>query len=196
MEFLQAPVLGVAAGLNPYVTVALTAVFAWRSDLVPLNPAFAFVGTSAVFLVALLLLPIDLFADKFPGSGGLMDRVGWVLRPVAGGLAGAAVMPDHPAAIVAGLALGAVAAAGMHGLRLHLRRRLQWRMLGFGRLALGAYADLTSGIVAAVVLLTAPAGAVIAALALAAALLADRRWGAPEPAASPSDESDEGSGCA
>ena len=84
----------------------------------------------------------------------------------------------------------------MHGLRLHLRRRLQWRMLGFGRLALGAYADLTSGIVAAVVLLTAPAGAVIAALALAAALLADRRWGAPEPAASPSDESDEGSGCA
>ena len=57
----------------------------------------------------------------------------------------------------------------MHGLRLHLRRRLQWRMLGFGRLVLGAYADLTSGIVAAVVLLTAPAGAVIAALALAAA---------------------------
>ena len=143
MEFLQAPVLGVAAGLNPYVTVALTSLFAWRSDFVTPNPAFEFVGTSAVFLVALLLLPIDLFADKFPGSGGLMDRVGWVLRPVAGGLAGAAVMPDHPAAIVGGLALGAVAAAGIHGLRLHLRRRLQWRMLGFGRLVLGAYADLT-----------------------------------------------------
>ena len=138
-------------------------------------------GTGAVFLIALLLLPIDLFADKFPGSGGLMDRVGWVLRPVAGGLAGAAVMPDHPAAIIGGLALGAVGAAAIHGLRLHLRRRLQWRMLGFGRLVLGAYADFTSGIVAAVVLLTAPAGAVITALALAAALLANRRWGAVEP---------------
>lgn len=190
MDFLQAPVLGVAAGLNPYVTVALTSLFAWRSDFVTPNPAFEFVGTSAVFLIALLLLPIDLFADKFPGSGGLMDRVGWVLRPVAGGLAGAAVMPDHPAAIIGGLLLGAAAAAGIHGLRLHLRRRLQWRMLGFGRLVLGAYADLTSGIVAAVVLLTAPAGAVIAALAVAGALLADRRWGAVEPAADSSDESD------
>ena len=193
MEFLQAPVLGVAAGLNPYVTVALTALFAWRSDFVTPNPAFEFVGTSAVFLIALLLLPIDLFADKFPGSGGLMDRVGWVLRPVAGGLAGAAVMPDHPAAIIGGLLLGAVAAAGIHGLRLHLRRRLQWRMLGFGRLVLGAYADLTSGIVAAVVLLTAPVGAVIAALALAGALLADRRWGAPEPVqdSQPTPDADE-----
>lgn len=188
MEFLQAPVLGVAAGLNPYVTVALTALFAWRSDFLTPNPAFEFVGTSAVFLIALLLLPIDLFADKFPGSGGLMDRVGWVLRPVAGGLAGAAVMPDHPAAIVGGLVLGAAAAAAIHGLRLHLRQRLQWRMLGFGRVVLGAYSDLTSGIVAAVVLLAAPAGAVIAVLALAGALLADRRWGAVEPDGNAPDE--------
>jgi len=192
VEFLQAPVLGVAAGLNPYVTVALTSLFAWRSDFVTPNPAFEFVGTSAVFLIALLLLPIDLFADKFPGSGGLMDRVGWVLRPVAGGLAGAAVMPDHPAAIIGGLGLRAPAAAGILGLRLHLRPRLQWRMLGFGRLVLGAYSDLTSGIVAAVVLLTAPAGAAIAVLALAGALLADRRWGAVEPTADAPDELDGG----
>ena len=192
MEFLQAPVLGVAAGLNPYVTLALTSLFAWRSDFVTPNPAFEFVGTSAVFLIALLLLPIDLFADKFPGSGGLMDRAGWVLRPVAGGLAGAAVMPDHPAAIIGGLLLGAVAAAGIHGLRLHLRRRLQWRMLGFGRLVLGAYADFASGIVAAVVLLAAPAGAAIALLALAGALLADRRWGATEPEPGTPDEADGG----
>ena len=63
-------------------------------------------------------------------------------------------------------------------------------MLGFGRLVLGAYADLTSGIVAAVVLLSAPAGAVIAVLALAGAILADRRWGAVEPVASAIDEPD------
>ncbi len=181
MEFLQAAVLGVAAGLNPYVTVALTALFAWRSDLVTANPAFAFVGTGGMFVIALLLLPIDLFADKFPGSGGLMDRVGWVLRPVAGGLVGATVVPDNVGAVIAGLLLGAAAAAGTHRLRLYLRSRLQWRMLGFGRLVFGAYGDFASGIVAAVVLLSAPIGAAIAALVLGAAVLVDRRWGAVEP---------------
>lgn len=181
MVFVQAAVLGLAAGLNPYVTVALTALFVWRSDLVTANPTFAFVGTGGMFIVALLLLPIDLFADKFPGSSGLMDRVGWVLRPVAGGIVGATVIPGHVGPVIGGMVLGALLATGTQWLRLHLRRRLQWRMLGFGRLVLGAYGDFASGIIATVALLSAPVGMAIAAIALGTAWIVDRRWGAIEP---------------
>ena len=89
MSLVLALALGISSGLNPYVTVAIASIVAARSDLLTPAPAFAFVASTGMFLGALLLLPIDVFADKFPGSGGLMDRVGWVLRPVAGGIVGA-----------------------------------------------------------------------------------------------------------
>ena len=173
--------LGTAAGLNPYVTTALTALFGWRTELVTPNPSFAFVATSGTFFVAMLLLPLDLLADKFPGSGRHMDRIGWFIRPVAGGIVGATVTPDHIGALVGGLILGSAASAGTHRLRMYLRGRLQWRMLGFGRLVFGAYSDMSSGIIAAVVLISAPIGTVCCSLALIAVLLADRRWGDVEP---------------
>ena len=181
MPFVLAPVLGVATGLNPYVTVAITAVVAWRSDLLDVATPFEFVATSGMFLVALLVLPIDLFADKFPGSGGLMDRAGWVIRPLAGAMLGGAVIADGGPAIFVGMVLGLLGASLTHGLRLRVRDRVQWRLLGFGRIVFGAYGDFGSGIVALLAILAPPLGAAIAVLVLAAALAVDRQWGGPEP---------------
>ena len=181
MSVVLALALGISSGLNPYVTVAIVSVVAARSDLLTPAPAFAFVASTGMFVGALLLLPIDIFADKFPGSGGLMDRVGWVLRPVAGGIVGGAAMATGGPGMVLGIALGALAALATHALRLRTRRRVQWRMLGFGRIVFGAYGDFGSGIVAMIALLVPPLGLAIAASALIAALLVDRRWGGEEP---------------
>ncbi len=181
MSVVLALALGISSGLNPYVTVAITSVVAARSDLLTPAPAFAFVASTGMFVGALLLLPIDIFADKFPRSGGLMDRVGWVLRPVAGGIVGGAAMAVAGPGVILGVALGAVAALATHALRLRTRRRVQWRMLGFGRIVFGAYGDFGSGIVAMIALLVPPLGLAIAASALIAALLVDRRWGGEEP---------------
>ncbi len=181
MPFVLAAALGVAVGLNPYVTVAIVSLIAWRTDLLVASDPFVFVATSGVFVIALLLLPIDLFADKFPGSGGLMDSIGWIIRPVAGGVLGGTVMTGGPGAIVGGVVLGAIVAAGSHALRLRVRRRLQWRLFGFGRIVLGAYGDLSSGIVALLAVLSPPLGIVIATLIIAAAAVAERRWGTLEP---------------
>ncbi len=181
MSVVLALALGISSGLNPYVTVAITSVVAARSDLLTPAPAFAFVASTGMFVGALLLLPIDIFADKFPGSGGLMDRVGWVLRPVAGGIVGGAAMAVAGPGVILGVALGAVAALATHALRLRTRRRVQWRMLGFGRIVFGAYGDFGSGIVAMIALLVPPLGLAIAAGLLIAALLVDRRWGGEAP---------------
>ena len=183
MSLVLALALGISSGLNPYVTVAIASIVAARSDLLTPAPAFAFVASTGMFLGALLLLPIDVFADKFPGSGGLMDRVGWVLRPVAGGIVGGAAMATAGPGVILGLALGAVAALATHALRLRTRRRVQWRMLGFGRIVFGAYGDFGSGIVAMIALLTPPLGLAIAGSLLAAAVLVDRRWGGDAPVA-------------
>ncbi len=183
MSLVLALALGISSGLNPYVTVAIASIVAARSDLLTPAPAFAFVASTGMFLGALLLLPIDVFADKFPGSGGLMDRVGWVLRPVAGGIVGAAAIAGGGPGVILGLALGASAALVTHALRLRTRRRVQWRMLGFGRIVFGAYGDFGSGIVAMVALLTPPLGLIIAASLLVTALLVDRRWGGDAPVA-------------
>ena len=181
MDFMLAAVLGVAAGLNPYVTVSITAVVAMRSTLLVTSAPFAFVGTAPTLVAAMLLLPVDLFADKFPGSGGLMDRAGWILRPVAGGMLGGAVIGAGGGAIVAGVALGAVAAAAMHGLRLRVRHRVQWRLLGFGRIVFGAYGDFSSGIVALLAILSPPLGLAIAVTLIGAAIAVERRWGTQAP---------------
>ncbi len=181
MDFLLAGVLGTSAGLNPYVTLAITALVAWRRPgLLTVSEPFEFVATITVFVVALLLLPIDLFADKLPASGGLMDRAGWILRPAAGGIVGGAVIAAAGPTVIAGLALGAIAAAAVHGLRLRVRDRVQGRLLGFGRIVFGAYGDLASGMLALLAILSPPLGAALAALILGAAALVDRRWGVSE----------------
>lgn len=183
MSVVLALALGVSSGLNPYVTVAITSIVAARSDLLTPGPAFTFVASTGMFVGALLLLPIDIFADKFPGSGGLMDRVGWLLRPIAGGIVGGAALATGGPGVILGVALGAGAALATHALRLRTRRRVQWRMLGFGRIVFGAYGDFGSGIVAMIALLTPPLGLAIAASLLVAALLVDRRWGGEAPSA-------------
>ena len=183
MSLVLALALGISSGLNPYVTVAIASIVAARSDLLTPAPAFAFVASTGMFLGALLLLPIDVFADKFPGSGGLMDRVGWVLRPVAGGIVGAAAIAGGGPGVILGLALGAGAALATHALRLRTRRRVQWRMLGFGRIVFGAYGDFGSGIVAMIALLAPPLGLAIALGLLVTAAAVDRRWGGDAPVA-------------
>ncbi len=183
MTVLLALALGIACGLNPYVSVAIVSIAAARSELVTLAPGFGFVAANATLAAALLLLPIDLFADKLPGPGGVMDRVGWALRPAAGGMLGGAVAASGGLALLGGLALGALAALGTHALRLRVRQRVQWRLLGFGRVVFGVYADFGSGIVAATALLAPPLGLALGLSLAGLAGYVDRRWGAEAPVA-------------
>ncbi|MBM4437271.1 MAG: DUF4126 family protein, partial [Actinobacteria bacterium] len=92
MGVVLALALGAAAGLNPYVTAAIAAVVAMDGRYFQPNPGLGFVATPAFLIVALALLPVDLFADKFRRSGGLMDRVSWLVRPLTGAALGGAAM--------------------------------------------------------------------------------------------------------
>mgnify|MGYP003324630047 CR=1 FL=1 len=73
MSFVLMLGIGVASGLNPYVVVAIMAIVASRSDLWTPVPEFEFIGLNLVLVTALLLLMIDVFADKFHWSGQWMD---------------------------------------------------------------------------------------------------------------------------
>ena len=181
MSFVLMLGIGVASGLNPYVVVAITAIVASRSDLWTPVPEFEFIGLNLVLGTALLLLLIDVFADKFHWSGQWMDRAGWLLRPAAGGLLGGViVVGDVSNGMVVGVALGGFAALLTHALRLRIRRRVQPRLLGFGRVVVGAYGNFGSGIVTMIAFMYPPLGLAIAIGVLLVAAVADYRWGVPE----------------
>lgn len=181
MSFILILGLGVASGLNPYVAVAITSIIVARSELWAPAPEFVFVSSNAVLGGALFLLLIDVFADKFGWSGRWMDRVGWILRPAAGGLVGGVIFTgDAAAGLVFGSALGGFTALLTHALRLRVRRRLQPRLRGFGRVVIGAYGNFGSGIVTMIAFMYPPLGLVIAIGVLLVAAAADYRWGVPD----------------
>ena len=62
-----------------------------------------------------------------------------------------------------------------------MRERIQERMLGFGRIVIGAYGDFGSGIITMVAILSPPAGLTIAMGMIGLALFADNRWGQSQP---------------
>lgn len=176
MSFVLALALGVSSGLNPYVTVAITMIVAARSDLLKitlLDP----VSANTIVVVALVLLPLDIFGDKFSATGRLVDRIGWVVRPAVGGVLGGIVLATSDSGIAIGLSLGATAGLLTYGLRLRIRERIQDRLLGFGRIVIGAYGDFGSGIITMAAILWPPAGLAIAIGMISLAIFIDYRWG-------------------
>ena len=110
-----------------------------------------------------------------------MDRAGWLLRPAVGGLLGGViVVGDVSNGMVVGVALGGFAALLTHALRLRIRRRVQPRLLGFGRVVVGAYGNFGSGIVTMIAFMYPPLGLAIAIGVLLVAAVADYRWGVSE----------------
>jgi hypothetical protein len=183
MSFVLALALGISSGMNPYVTVAITMIVAERSDLLKISLPDP-ISANTVLVVALILLPLDIFGDKFSSTGRLVDRIGWIVKPITGGVLGGIVLGTSDAGIAIGISIGAAAGLLTYGLRLRVRERIQERMLGFGRIVIGAYGDFGSGIITMVAILWPPAGLTIAIGMISLALFADDRWGQSKPVSS------------
>jgi hypothetical protein len=180
MSLVLAVALGVSSGLNPFVTIAITMIVAARSDLLKITLPDP-VSANTIVVVALVLLPLDIFGDMFSATGRLVDRIGWVVRPTVGGALGGIVLATSGTGIAIGLSLGATAGLVTYGLRLRIRQRVQGRMLGFCRIVIGAYGNFGSGIITMVAILWPPAGLAIAIGMISLAIFIDHRWGRTKP---------------
>lgn len=125
MEVLTGLGLASAAGLNAYVPLLALALLARWTELVQLPSAWAWLQDPWAIGVLVVLLVVEVTADKVPGLDHLNDLLQTVVRPVSGGLAvgagtdQASLVQDPSAWVSSGDWLPVLAGAGV-ALGVHL----------------------------------------------------------------------------
>ena len=87
LELLTGTGLALAAGLNAWIPLVLLGALDRFTGLVELPPAWAWLANEWVLLILVVLLVVEVVADKIPGLDSMNDIVQTVVRPTAGGLA-------------------------------------------------------------------------------------------------------------
>jgi hypothetical protein len=78
--------LSASAGLNAYIPLLVVALTARYTDLLTLNEPFDILTNGWVIAVLVVLLVIEVLADKVPAIDHLNDVLGTIVRPIAGAI--------------------------------------------------------------------------------------------------------------
>jgi uncharacterized membrane protein len=109
--------LAMPAGLNAWLPFLVLSLADRFTGAVELNGPFAFISSTTGLIVILLLLPIELVADKIPRADRASDLAHSFVRPVAGAILAAAIADASQsvnvwiAALIGGIAAGVTHAA-------------------------------------------------------------------------------------
>lgn len=115
--------LAVPSGLSAYLPLLVLSV-AGAAKRTTVYAPFDFLATWPAVAVLALLVGFDLFADKLPNMQRTNNFISQFLRPVAGGLACAAVISPDLLNPIVSFIYGAVLALAMHFVKINLRPAL------------------------------------------------------------------------
>jgi len=87
LEALTGTGLAASAGLNAYIPLLVMGLLARFSDLIDLPSGWSWLSNGWVLVILVVLLAIEMVADKVPVVDHINDVVQTVVRPTAGGLA-------------------------------------------------------------------------------------------------------------
>jgi len=87
LEALTGTGLAASAGLNAYIPLLTMGLLARYSDLIDLPSGWQWLANGWVIAILVLLLAVEVVADKVPVVDHVNDVVQTVVRPTAGGLA-------------------------------------------------------------------------------------------------------------
>ena len=113
--------LAAAAGLNAYIPLLIVAVLGY-TGVITLTDPFTGLDNPWVIGVLVVLLAVEVLADKIPAVDSVNDVIGTVVRPAAGAVLFAAstgVVGDFPPAV--SLILGLITAGTVHGAKAAFR---------------------------------------------------------------------------
>ena len=153
-----------AAGLNAYIPLLMLAL-AGRLGYADLNAPYDVLSSNVGIVALLVLLAVEVLADKIPGVDHVNDLVNTVVRPAAGAVLflssnGAGTL--HPAVAAV---LGLVSAGGMHALKATGRPLVTATTGGLGNPVVSVLEDIVA-IVLALLALLAPLLVALLLLAL------------------------------
>jgi len=110
--------LSTSAGLNAYIPLLTVALLGRYTDLVKLQGRWAALTNGWVIALLVVLLAVEVVADKVPAVDSLNDLIQTIVRPTAGAILFAATSGDvlqlHPALA---MALGVILAGSVHAVK-------------------------------------------------------------------------------
>jgi uncharacterized membrane protein len=155
LELLAGSGLAVAAGLNAYIPLLALGLAGRFIPGVELPQGWAWLENGWVLAILVVLLVVELVADKIPAVDSVNDLIQTVVRPVSGGIAfgtgsatTTAVVTD-PAAFFSSRAwvpvvLGVLLALATHGVKATTRPLVNTATVGTGGPVLSVLEDLSS----------------------------------------------------
>ncbi|CAN5335618.1 DUF4126 domain-containing protein [soil metagenome] len=114
--------LSLPAGLNAWIPLLILALSNRFSDQIDLTEPYDFISSTPGIIIILLLLPIELFADKIPGVDHISDIVHTAVRPVVGAVIAAGVADaSQDLNVLAAAAIGLTGAGATHAVKMSAR---------------------------------------------------------------------------
>jgi hypothetical protein len=140
-----------SAGLNAYLPILLLALADRFTTTIDLGQPYDIISSPIGIIVLLILLPIELIADKIPGIDHASDLLHSAIRPAAAAFIMMALTDErgHFNAVLA-LLIGLVSGAFVHGLKATTRPVITVATGGVGNPLISMVEDVVVVIVAIV----------------------------------------------
>src|SRR2546423_5561662 len=143
LETLTGIGLATSAGLNAYIPLLAVALLARYTQLITLPPSWHWLQNGWVIAILVVLLAIEVVADKIPVLDHVNDVVHTVIRPTAGGIAFGAASDSQtttvtdPGKFFSGhqwipIAAGVLIALSVHGVKASARPVINATTFGVG----------------------------------------------------------------
>ena len=112
LEALTGTGLAASAGLNAYIPLLTMGLLARYTDLMELPDGWQWISGGWAIGILVVLLAVEVVADKVPVLDHALDTVGMVVKPAVGTMVAAAMFVKLPpfAATLLGLAVGGTVA--------------------------------------------------------------------------------------
>ncbi len=139
--------LALPAGLNAWLPFLILALADRFSSTIELAEPFDFISSTPGIIIILILLPIELIADKIPGLDHVSDIVHTAIRPIAGAILAAAIADasGDVDAWVGGL-IGLTGAGATHAVKMSTRPIVTASTGGVGNPVVSLIEDVTAAI--------------------------------------------------
>lgn len=166
MDILTAFGLSASAGLNAYIPLLALGLANRYTELVTLAAPFDALSDGWVLAALVVLLTVEVLADKVPAVDHVNDIIGTFVRPAAGAVlfgaatSGAVLQLDPRLALLA----GALTAGATHGVKATARPAVTVSTGGAGNPVVSTLEDIAA--------LTTSVAALVAPLLLGLAILA------------------------
>ena len=160
--------LAPSAGLNAYIPLLVLALADRFSDRIMLERPYDFLSSNIGLAILLVLLTVEIVADKIPGVDHGNDLVQSAIRPASGAIAMmAATHAENAMNPVLAMIIGLLLAGGIHGIKAVMRPAITVSTGGFGNPIVSFIEDGFAAITSVVaILLPALAVALVAGFSL------------------------------